>query len=188
MSALVYRIGDLLCRIVQSVPLGTNLGLFDLLWTILSGRLLGSRGAVIPALAATGLEVAAVRRAWAALTYGQWQCAQLLQAWQQVVAGEGRFQAACYGGYRPVAVDLVGFFRPHLRGCASKHYCTTAGKALPAIVLGLVASVGTVEGQRVPLLRSVVRAEAGDTSEADLQRRLLRTAQASLGMDEALKL
>jgi len=48
---------------VQSVPVGTNLGLFDLFWTILSGRLLGSRGAVMPALAATGLGAAAVRRA-----------------------------------------------------------------------------------------------------------------------------
>lgn len=102
------------------------------------------------------------------------------------MAGEARFQRSCYGGYRPVAADLVGFFRPHLRGCASEHYCTTAGKTLPVIVLGVLASVGTVEQQRVPLLRAVVRAEAGDTSEDDLQHRLLRTAQASLAGDEGL--
>ena len=52
MSALLYRINDVLSRVVSHVPVGTNLGLFHLLWTLLSGRLLQSRGAVIPALLA----------------------------------------------------------------------------------------------------------------------------------------
>ena len=67
MSSVLYRINHVLSCVVANVPLGTNLGLFHLLWTLLSGRLLESRGAVIPALADFGLGAAAVRRAWAAL-------------------------------------------------------------------------------------------------------------------------
>ena len=47
MSSLLYRINSVLSRVVAGVPLGTNLGLFHLLWMLLSGRLLQSRGAVI---------------------------------------------------------------------------------------------------------------------------------------------
>ena len=78
MSPIVYRMNHILSCVVQPVPVGTNLGLFQLLWMLLSGRLLLSRGAVFPGLAALGLAEAAVRRAWAALAYGKWHAAQLL--------------------------------------------------------------------------------------------------------------
>ena len=77
MSPIVYRMNDLLSRVVQRVPVGTNLGRFHCLWMLLSGRLLLSRGAVLPGLATLGLAAEAVRRAWAALTYGKWHAAQL---------------------------------------------------------------------------------------------------------------
>lgn len=67
MSSILYRINHVLSCVVADVPLGTNVDLFHLLWTLLSGRLLQGRGAVIPALAAVGLAAATVRRAWAAL-------------------------------------------------------------------------------------------------------------------------
>ena len=51
---------------VLELPIGTNLGLFHVLWTLISGRRLQTRGALIPALSATGLEPAAVWRVWAA--------------------------------------------------------------------------------------------------------------------------
>lgn len=76
MSPIVYRMNAVLSRVVQRVPVGTNLGLFHCLWMLLSGRLLLSRGAVIPGLAAFGLADEAVRRAWAALAYGKWCAAQ----------------------------------------------------------------------------------------------------------------
>ena len=88
MSPLVYRMNAVLSRVVQRVPVGTNLGLFHCLWMLLSGRLLLSRVAVIPGLAALGLAAAAVRRAWAALAYGQWHVAQLLEAWEHLVQEE----------------------------------------------------------------------------------------------------
>src|SRR6185436_765274 len=62
MSTIVYRIAVLLGAIVADVPVGTNLGLFWLLWALISGRFLPSRGAVFPALADGGLPADAVRR------------------------------------------------------------------------------------------------------------------------------
>jgi len=186
MSSVLYRINHVLSRVVAEVPLGTNLGLFYLLWTLLSGRLLQSRGAVIPALADFGLGAAAVRRAWAALAYGRWSTAQLLAAWRRVVQDDGQWQAHRHGGYRPVACDLVGFWRPRLHACPTKHYCAPAGKALPAIPVGITARIGAVGTQRLALPCLLVRADAADPGEPILQRQLLQQTQTFLAPDEAL--
>jgi hypothetical protein len=106
--------------------------------------------------------------------------------WQQVVQQEGRWHAHRYEGFRPVACDLVGFFRPRLRGCLGKHYQSGAEKALPAMVFAVVAAVGSVGTVRLPLLRLILRATPGARSEAELQRRALTQAGAALHPDEAL--
>src|SRR5215216_6493111 len=186
MSSILYRINGVLSRVVASVPIGTNLGLFPLLWMLLSGRLLQSRGAVIPGLADLGLAADAVRRCWAALAYGTWQVSQLLGAWEQLVREEGCFQAHQHGGYRPVACDLVGFFRPRLQDCPTKHYASAAGKALPAIPLGIAARVGTVGTQRLAVPCLLIRGEPTNTSETALQLGLLQRTTAQLAADEAL--
>src|SRR3954466_3227452 len=61
MSTIVYRISVLLGMLLAEVPVGTNLGLFWLLWALISGRFLLSRGAVFPALADGGLPAEAGR-------------------------------------------------------------------------------------------------------------------------------
>ena len=186
MSEIVYRIVTLLQQVVACVPVGTNLGLVHLLFALVSGRFLPARGAVFAALADGGLDAPAVRRASAALSYGRWHIADLLACWHKVVAQEGRFRPHEYAGMRPVACDLVAFFRPRLQGCASKHYTSQAGKALPAVVFGMVGAVGSVGKQRLCLPRLVQRPEATDTSEAALQRRTLRQAGQHLQEGEAL--
>jgi hypothetical protein len=186
MSMIVYRISVLFGAILADVPVGTNLGLFWLFWALLSGRFLLSRGAVFPALADGGLCAAAVRRSGAALAYGRWTIQSLVQAWHQVVQQEGRWRAHSYEGFRPVACDVVGFFRPRLSGCVGKHYHSGADKALPAIVLAVVAAVGSVGKVRLPLLRLVLRADPDDSGEAALQRRALMQAGADLAPDEVL--
>jgi len=105
----------LLCPLVESLPVGTNLGLLHLLWMLVSGQLLGARGAVIPGLSACGLSDRAVRRAWAALGQGDWTSADLLARWQVLVRAEGYWQPHTHGGYHPVAVDVTAFWRPRLR-------------------------------------------------------------------------
>jgi hypothetical protein len=186
MSTIVYRISVLLGAILADVPVGTNLGLFWWLWALLSGRFLLSRGAVFPALADGGLSADAVRRSGAALAYGRWAIQTLVRAWHQVVQQEGRWHAHSYEGFRPVACDLVGFFRPRLSGCLGKHYQSGADKALPAIVFAVVAAVGSVGKVRLPLVRLLLRAEPSDRSEAELQRRALTQAGTALQPDEVL--
>jgi hypothetical protein len=186
MSTIVTRIAILLGVILADVPVGTNLGLFWLLWALVSGRFLLSRGAVFPALADGGLPADGVRRSGAALAYGRWAIQTLVRAWQQVVEQEGRWQAHCYEGFRPVACDLVGFFRPRLSGCLGKHYQSGADKALPAIVFAVIAAVGAVGKVRLPLVRLLLRAEPSDRSEAELQRRAFTQAGAALQPDEVL--
>jgi len=166
MSPIVYRRNDVLSRVVPRVPVGTTLGLFPLLWMLLSGRLLRSRGAVIPGLAALGLAEEAVRRAWAALADGQWHAAPVLEAWAPRVREEQALHAHQDGGSRPVACDLVGCFRPRLQACPPKHYASAAGKALPAIPPGIAARVGTVGTQRLAVPCLLVRGEATATSAA----------------------
>ena len=139
MQEAVYRVIGVLCAVVATAPIGTNLGLVHLLWMLVSGRLLGARGAVIPGLSATGLSESAVRRAWAALGQGAWTSAELLARWQRHVEQAGVWQVHEYEEARPVAVDVTGFWRPRLQGCATSHYDGRAGKALPAIPVGIVA-------------------------------------------------
>lgn len=133
-----------LVAMVQGIPIGTNLNVACLLFALMSGRFLWSRGAVFPALLDLGLSEQAVRRAEAALVQGRWTVAGLLANWQRLVLSQGRFQPHEYEGVRPVACDLTGFFRPHLGGCLTKHSVSQANKALPALVFALAGAVGSV--------------------------------------------
>ncbi len=184
MSATVYRINTVLSSLLHSLPVGTNLALFHLIWTLLSGRLLITRGAVIPALALARLPEEAVRRSWAALAYGRWEIGPLLASLEHQIQAEGVWQPHRHEGYRPVVGDLVGFFRPRLKGCVTSHYSSQAGKALPAIPLGMVVRVGSSAGQRVPVPALLLRVEPTAPTEAALQRTLLERIAALLATDE----
>ena len=174
-----------LFQILAGVPIRTNLGLLQLFFALLSGRFLPSRGALFPALADTGLSEEAVRRSSAALRDGKWNLAQLLAAWRKCVQTEGHFRRHAYEGYHPVACDLVGFFRSHLHGQVGKHYTSKAGKALPAMVFGMVADIGSVGKTRLPLLRYLLRQKADET-EPVLQARLLKETARTLHKNEIL--
>src|SRR5260370_30882243 len=100
---------------------------------------------------------------WAALGQGDWTSERLAARWAGLVAGEGRWQARTHGGYHPVPVDVTAFWRPRLRGCPTTQYAAEAGKALPAIPVGLVARVGEGGGQRLGLPLALVPAPAGDS-------------------------
>ena len=186
MSEIVYRIPSRLAQMLVSVPKGTNLGLFTLLWALLAGKLLPHRGALSGALWDLGVPKEAVRRSLAALSYGRFTLNLLLLAWQQAIEQEGHFRAHHYEGYSPVACDLVGFFRPRLLGSASKHFHSQAQKALPAVVLCVVAPVGSVGTKRLALPRLLVRPAPADPSEVGLMRAALKQAQAALAPDEVL--
>lgn len=176
MHEAVYRVLTLVSGLVVDVPIGTNLGLLHLFWMLLTGQALLSRGAIIPGLSAVGLSEGAVRRAWTALGRGSWTSDRLVKAWARVVEAEGYWQPHQHGGYQPVAVDITAFWRPRLQGCATSHYSATAGKALPAIPVGIIARVGSVGAQRFGVPRGLVRADKSDPSPSAHRRALLKRA------------
>jgi hypothetical protein len=180
----VFQTMEALCVVTQGLPIGTNLALLHFLWMQLSGALLPNRGALFPALQAIGLLPTAIRRAWAAFRSGAWQIADLLSVWEEYVLEQQQWQAHQYDGYYPKAVDITAYWRPKLKGCPSKYYYPPADKALPAIVVGLIGRVGSVNGQRVALLTDLLRIDPDDPSEATLRTRVvLRTAE-TLAEDE----
>ena len=71
MPKAVSRMLTLLCALVVTLPVGTNLGLLHVLWMLVSGQLLATRGAVIPGLDACGLSRRAVRRAAGGTGHGR---------------------------------------------------------------------------------------------------------------------
>lgn len=188
MPLVVYRITSLLSSLVLPLPIGTNLALFHLLWTLMSGRLLETRGAIVPALAASGLPPDAVRRAWAAFAYGRWTIAGLLARLHLALDAEGLWQPLSIGGFHPVAGDLTGFFRPRLKACSTTHYHAALGKELPAIPLGILARVGQAGGQRIALPVLLQRSVPEEPGTLPLQKHLLQQSVAFLGNQDVLVL
>ncbi|MCL5995833.1 MAG: hypothetical protein M1546_07225 [Chloroflexi bacterium] len=177
---------SVLIALVIELPIGTNLGLLRVLWALVSGQLLATRGALIPALAKIGLSDAEVMQAWSAFANGRWETHRLVMTWDKWVRQDGHWESSQYGGYRVKAVDLMGFFRPCLKHCPTTHYDSAAGKALKAIPLGIVGDVGRIGTQRFTLPCALVRAEVDPPSEALLEEALVRMAVKQMAADEAL--
>ena len=74
----VYRTATFLCQLVARLPIGTNLGMAHLLWTLIAGHFLPSRGAIFPALANAGANDKECRQSEAALRDGKWNVQLLL--------------------------------------------------------------------------------------------------------------
>jgi len=180
----IQILGDL----VKSLPVGTNLGLYYFLWMLLRGELLASRGAVFPALSALGLEAEAVRRSWASMRYGSWRIDKLLESWRDFVKSEDKWVPVRYAGYKVKALDLTAYWRLRLKIALSKHYDSTAGKALKAVVFGLIGEVGKVGEERVILLTDIIRADLDNPSEADLEQEVLKKIADDLKSDEIVAL
>jgi hypothetical protein len=151
-SETVYRTYLFLVQLVAFLPIGTNQGILHILWTILTGKLLNSRGAIFPALKETRLNDQQCRRAEAALRDGKVKIDRLIEQLTRMVKQEQKSDYLTLGNWNPLLIDWVGFYRPHLKGCVSKHFASVAGKALPAIELGMIARCLTIGNRRIPLL------------------------------------
>jgi hypothetical protein len=175
-----------LSTLLENLPIGTNLALLHFMWMLVSGALLPNRGAMFPALKATGLSDAATRRAWVAFRKGVWQMAILLVLWREYVKALPGWQERRYEGYLPVTADVTAFWRPALKNCPSKHYHPAANRALPAVIFGIRGEVGELNGQRIALPRAFERVHPKDTSEKRLWEDTLKNAKKELGEDEIL--
>jgi hypothetical protein len=169
--------------IVQVTPVGTNLGLANLLWAMVSGAFLSSRGAVFSALHLGGLSAAAMRRSWSAMRHGSWCINELVEAWQVYVASENAWRENRYEGVRVISIDLTGFWRPRLAGWLGKHYHSLVGKAVPAVVFGVIIISGQVHGKRIPLLRRIVRCQPTQTEAGHRAAVLQQVARLDLPGD-----
>jgi len=153
----VYRTYLFLAQLVAFLPIGTNQGIAHLLWTIVAGKLLNSRGAIFPALSEAGLSNEQSRRAEAALRDSKINVSRLLERLALLIRHERKSDCLIVGKWRPFLIDWVGFYRPHLKGCYSKHFASIAGKALPAIELGMMARCLVVGSRRIPILCGLIR-------------------------------
>jgi hypothetical protein len=78
------------------------------------------------------------------------------------------------------ALDTVGFFRPKLHGCQTKHYDSQSDRALPAISLGVCAALGRIGDQPVAIPQHLTRATGRASREEGLMARLAREAAAAV--------
>lgn len=167
-------------HLVKLVPIGTNLALLQLMWSMLTGNFLPSRGAVHTALHLAGFQPSDVRRSWRALRYGVWSVDELLLRWQTWVSKETQWEPRTFAGWQAVAYDITTFWRPKLQKWQLRGFHQLAGRLLPGVVLGVVVRVGQIEGQRLPLLHKLLPAPGNTTDEEALKQRLLVHAKHTL--------
>ena len=89
MSIAISQTIHVLQIIVKNVPKGTNIALLQLMWTILNGSFLQSRGAIFPALKANGFTPEESHRIWGAFRHGVWRINEFIEEWQTYVLTEG---------------------------------------------------------------------------------------------------
>ena len=158
-SVEVYQVSEIVQAVVQDAPIGTNLALYQGLMTMMSGEMLASRGALIPALASVGMDQAETMRTWQGLAQGSWEINELLERLTDRIETEGRWASAEVGGYRIKALDTVGYYRPRLQNCATKHYNSTADKVKCA------PSVGQKTAEAKGEIKAAVHASVPQTQQ-----------------------
>lgn len=177
---------QVLIRLVQVVSVGTNLALLQLMWAMLNGSFIRSRGAVMTALHLSGFSPGQVRRSWQALRYGVWGIGEMLGSWRGYVLAEGQWQVHRYEGYEPLAADVLTFWRPRLQGWAGKFFHSIANRAMTGVGFGVITQVGQVGNQRLPLLRHLIRSGEKVNSDKALQSAVLEWVGGHLASQEVL--
>lgn len=183
MSTASERTIQALEQVVKDVPVGTDLALVHLLWAMLSGAFLHSRGAVFGALQWSGFSPCQIRRSWQALWQGSWSIEQLIESWRAYVLSRTAWQARRYEGYTPQSIDVTAFWRPRLQGWTGKFFYRLANRAIKGVGLALIAQVGNLGGQRIPLLKHMICAGQGLSDQA-LKQQALQWTSDHLGEHE----
>ena len=187
-----YRTLDLIEQLVAVAPEGTALGLCDLISAMFSGYFIESGGAVTPAVEAfLRQEIkdekereARTRRAAKAVTYGRYNLKELMDKLQEIIQAEGNWKPIMAQGYGIVPVDFTIYRRTAVKKLKTKAYVSDANRAVPAVPIGMIASVGEVNGQRVALLKDVVLADLSVNEGAEHKKQLYKQVATVLGKDE----
>ena len=186
------RILFLIEQMMEVVPKGTALGLCDLTSAMLSGYFIEAGGAVMPAVEAflrQGVEeeeerAARSRRAAKALTYGSYNLNELIDKLREIVEEEGVWEPIRVQGYRVAPVDGTAYRRAAVKKLESKAYFSDTNRAVPAEPIGMIATVGEVNGQRVALLKNVVVTNVKTNDSVADKKELYRLVKAGLEEDE----
>jgi hypothetical protein len=184
--SLAYRVQEAMIAMILNTPLGTNLRLHDALFTIMSGCLLETRGAIIPALDSMGLNKNDCLRTREAIQSGVWSARGLLKDFLVFLTKQGQWQPLNIAGYNVKAIDTTCIYRPRLKNCTTKHYNSTAQKALPAINFALVTAIGRVREQKVSIPVLITRGNEHASTEEQLMRRACQQGSKFLGDTDVL--
>ncbi len=187
-----YRILELIEQLVSVVSKGTALGLSDLASALLSGYFIESGGAVTPALEAflrrqieDEEEIEArTRRGAKALTYGNYNLKELMNKLQDLIEAEGIWKPTIIQGLRVKSVDFTGYRRLAVEKLNAKAYFSDASRAVKAVPVGIIASVGEVNGRRVALLKNATVADLKVNDEAARTEQLYKQVAKELEDDE----
>lgn len=186
------RILDLIEQMVTVAPKGTALGLSDVISAMFSGYFIESGGAVTPAVEAflrgevkdEREREARTRRAAKAVTYGSYNLQELMNKLRDIVQAEGQWQPIRAQNYRIVSVDFTAFRRTAVKSLKAKAYVAEADRAVAAVPIGMIASVGEVKGQRVALLKNAVLTDLSINEEAAHKKQLYKQVAKELEADE----
>ena len=184
MSTASEKTIHVLEQVVKGLPVGTNLALLHMLWALITGSFLSSRGAIFPALQRCGFSGAESYRSWQAMAEGSWGIGQLVKNWRSYVMAQGQWQANSYEGYRALAIDVTAFWRPRLQGWQGKFFHGIAERARKGVGFGLLVQVGRVDGHRLPLLKAIIPAGFDTESQDEFKHVVLWHAQQILAEDE----
>lgn len=187
-----YRMLDLIEQMVAVAPKGTALGLCDVISAMFSGYFIESGGAVMPAVEAFLRQevkeekerAARSRRAAKAITYGTYNLKELMDKVQEIVQAEGNWKPVMAQGYRIVPVDFTAYRRAAVKKLKTKAYVADANRAVPAVPIGMIATVGEVNGQRVALLKNVVFTDLKINDESSHKQDLYKQVAKGLEEDE----
>lgn len=187
-----YRILDLIEQMVAVAPTGTALGLSDLISAMFSGYFIESGGAVTPAVEAfLRREIkdekereARTRRAAKAVTYGNYNLPELMNKLRAIIKAEEKWQPIMAQNYRVVSVDFTAFRRTAVKKLKAKAYVSDVDRAVAAVPIGMIASVGEVNGQRVAILKNAVLTDLSVNDEATHKKKLYKQVAQGLDKDE----
>jgi len=189
-SQVEERIVSLIEQMMDVVPKGTALGLCDLISAMFSGYFIESGGAVMPAVEAFLRQevedeeerAARSRRAAKALTYGSYNLKELIDKLREIVEGEGVWEPMIVQGYRVAPVDGTAYRRAAVKKLKSKAYFSDTNRAVPAAPIGMIATVGKVNGQRIALLKNAVVTDVETNDSVADKQELYR--QVAIGLEE----
>lgn len=187
-----YRILELIEQLVSVVSKGTALGLSDLASAMFSGYFIESGGAVTPAIEAflhqkiedAEEREARTRRGAKALTYGSYNLKELMSKLQEFIKAEGIWKPTIIQGFRVLSVDFTGFRRMAVKKLNTKAYFSDANRAVRAVPIGMIASVGEANGQRIALLKNATVPDLTVNDEVERTKQLYKQVAIELEKDE----